>query len=156
MIWVPNYRPYDIVPVVSSTSAVTRHFVDGQNSTDEHGAGDMDTEALERNWNLYLAAYGNIADDERERLLEQSVADDMQFTNPGGQGQSRTGLIAHIQSFQRSMPGTYFNTQKLLVHHGELLAIWTMHKPDGIKAATGYNFVRPDSDGRFAYMAGFF
>lgn len=116
----------------------------------------MDTETLERNWHSYLAAYGAIADDERERLLVESVSDEMVFTNPGGQGERRTGLIAHIQNFQKSMPGTSFSTEKLFVHHGELLAIWTMHKPDGTKVATGYNFVRPDQDGRFAYMAGFF
>jgi hypothetical protein len=116
----------------------------------------MNTETLERNWRSYLAAYGTVADDERERLLVESVSDDMVFTNPGGQGERRTGLIAHIQNFQKSMPGTYFSTEKLFVHHGELLAIWAMHKSDGTKVATGYNFVRPDQDGRFAYMAGFF
>ncbi|TCP90363.1 SnoaL-like protein [Rhizobium sp. PP-CC-2G-626] len=116
----------------------------------------MDNQTLERSWNSYLAAYGSITDDERERLLEQSVSDDLVFTNPGGQGEHRAGLVAHIQNFQRTMPGTYFSTEKTFVHHGELLAIWAMHKPDGTKVATGYNFVRTGDDGRFVYMAGFF
>jgi hypothetical protein len=116
----------------------------------------MDTVNLEANWEAYLKAYGAVADDERERLLAQSVTDGVVFTNPGGEGQRREGLIAHIQNFQASMPGTYFSTERVFVHHGEVLAIWAMHKPDGTKAATGYNFVRPGNDGRFAYMAGFF
>ncbi|MBY3246269.1 nuclear transport factor 2 family protein [Rhizobium laguerreae] len=111
---------------------------------------------LERNWNIYLSSYSDISDSERERLLQESVSDDLVFTNPGGQGEHRTGLIAHIQNFQKKMSGYYFSTEKVFVHHGELLAIWTMHKPDGSKVATGYNFVRPGADGRFAYMAGFF
>ncbi len=116
----------------------------------------MSPETLKNNWKAYLAAYGSIDADERERLLQQSVADDIVFTNPGGRGERRTGLIAHIQDFQKKLPGTYFETEKIFIHHGELLTIWTMHKPDGMKVATGYNFVRPDGTGRFVYMAGFF
>lgn len=108
----------------------------------------MDTQTLEQNWTAYLAAYSDIADDERKQLLEHSVSDDMVFTNPSGQGETRAGLIAHIENFQKMMPGTYFSTEKVFVHHDELLAIWAMHKPDGTKAATGYNFVRPDNEGR--------
>lgn len=116
----------------------------------------VDAETLKNNWEAYLAAYGNIDADEREQLLLQSVADDIVFTNPAGRGERRTGLAAHIQDFQKKMPGTYFETEKIFIHHGELLTIWTMHKPDGVKAATGYNFIRPDVTGRFVYMAGFF
>ncbi|MBY2907707.1 nuclear transport factor 2 family protein [Rhizobium leguminosarum] len=116
----------------------------------------MNNETLRRNWNAYLAAYANVVDDERERLLQESVSDDVVFTNPGGQGEHRKGLTDHIQKFQKTMPGCYFSTEKNFVHHGELLAIWAMHKPDGTKVATGYNFVRPGTDGRFVYMAGFF
>jgi hypothetical protein len=117
---------------------------------------DTATDTLKQHWNAYAAAYGATAEDERERLLEESVSDDVIFTNPGGEGKSRTGLSAHIANLQKSMPGAYFSTDRLLVHHGELLAIWSMHKQDGTKVATGYNFVRPGQDGRFAYMAGFF
>ncbi|MBY3416318.1 nuclear transport factor 2 family protein [Rhizobium laguerreae] len=116
----------------------------------------VSTDILKRNWNAYLAAYGDIDPFERERLIEQSVADAVVFTNPGSEGSRRTGLIAHIEDFQTKMNGCYFETEKIFVHHGELLAAWTMHKPDGTKVATGYNFVRPDADGRFVYMAGFF
>jgi hypothetical protein len=116
----------------------------------------MTTNKLEQQWTSYLAAYGPVSADERERLLLSSVADDVEFTNPGGEGRSRAGLIAHIEDFQQKMPGTYFSTEKVFVHHGELLAIWMMHKKDGAKVATGYNFVRPDDQGLFVYMAGFF
>ena len=116
----------------------------------------MATDTLEQRWNSYLAAYGPVATDERERLLMQSVADDVVFTNPGGEGHTRAGMIAHIMDFQRKLPGTYFKTEKVYVHHGELLAVWAMYKKDDTKVATGYNFVRPDDSGRFSYMAGFF
>ncbi|RWE85064.1 MAG: nuclear transport factor 2 family protein [Mesorhizobium sp.] len=116
----------------------------------------MAIDSLERRWDAYLAAYGPIAAAERERLLKQSVSDDVVFTNPGGEGKTRNGLIAHIEDFQKKMPGTFFKTDKVFVHHGELLAIWSMYKSDDTKVATGYNFVRPNKDYRFSYMAGFF
>ena len=117
----------------------------------------MTTDVLRHHWACYLAAYGSVAADERERLLQQSVADDVVFTNPGGEGKTRAELISHIEDFQKKMPGAYFKTDKLLVHHGEMLAMWTMHKKDDdAPVATGYNFVRPDAEGRFRYMAGFF
>jgi hypothetical protein len=60
-----------------------------------------------------MAAFGAIAEDERERLLEGSVSEDVIFTNPGGDGKSRVGLIAHIEKLQKANPGAYFSTEKL-------------------------------------------
>ena len=117
---------------------------------------DSVTEPLAQHWNAYAAAYSATSEEERERLLEQSVSENVVFTNPGGEGKSRAAMSAHIANFQKTMPGVYFSTDKTFVHHGELLAIWSLHKPDGAKLATGYNFVRPGLDGRFEYMAGFF
>ena len=117
---------------------------------------DTASDTLEQHWKSYMAAFGATAEDERERLLKQSVSEDVVFTNPGGEGKSRAGLSAHIGNFQKSMPGARFSTEKILVHHGELLAIWSLYKQDGAKVATGYNYVRPGEDGKFDYMAGFF
>jgi hypothetical protein len=116
----------------------------------------MNDDTLQQHWGSYFAAYAAVDRDERQRLLEQSVSEDVVFTNPGGEGRGRASLNGHIEGFQQKMPGVYFSTDKLHVHHGELLAVWTMHKPDGTAIATGYNFVRPNVDGLFCYMGGFF
>lgn len=116
----------------------------------------MTNDALAIQWNAYLLAFGPVEDAERDRLLEQSVSEDVVFTNPGGDGETRLGLTAHIEDFRRKMPGMYFGTDKLFLHHNEVLAVWSMYKADHTKVATGYNFVRLDAAGRFSYMAGFF
>ncbi len=110
----------------------------------------------EQLWNAYVDAFGAVGADERKRLLEQSVGDDVVFTNPGAEGKTREGLISHIEDFRKKMPGCSFKTDRLLNHHGESLAMWSMYKEDGAKIATGYNFLRCGADGRFSYMAGFF
>jgi hypothetical protein len=116
----------------------------------------MNTESLEQRWNEYMTAFSTTAEDERIRLLDRSVSNDVVFTNPGGEGKSRADLNAHIEGFQKGNPGAYFTTDKIYLQPGRLLAIWSLHKTDGTKVATGYNFVTPDQDGRFGYMAGFF
>lgn len=116
----------------------------------------MTTRNMEEHWNSYMATFGPVTNEEREQLLEDSVSGAVVFTNPGGEGKTRAGLIAHIEDFRKKMPTMRFSTDRVLLHHGELLAVWSMYKDDGDKVATGYNFVRADPDGRFSYMAGFF
>ena len=116
----------------------------------------MTKEVIEAQWNAYFSAFGTVADEERDRLLEQCVSEDLVFTNPGGSGKTRLGLTAHIEDFRRKMPGMYFGTDKLFFQEKQFLAIWSMYKPDQTKVATGYNFVTLDDDGKFNYMAGFF
>ena len=116
----------------------------------------MAIETPEKLWTAYLKAYGPISAEERKRLLTQSVADGVVFTNPAGEGTTRDGLITHIEGFQKQSPGAYFTTDKVYARRGELLAIWSMHKAGRTKVATGYNFVRFADDGRLEYMAGFF
>jgi hypothetical protein len=116
----------------------------------------MTTNVHEQHWNAYMAAFGPVETDERARLLKLSVGDDVVFTNPGGEGKTREGLIKHIEDLRNKMPGCFFKTDRVINHHGECLAVWSMYKQDGAKVATGYNFVQSGADGRFSYMAGFF
>ena len=116
----------------------------------------MTANTQEQLWNAYMDAFGAAEADERARLLAQSVSDDVVFTNPGGEGKTRGGLSKHIEDFRNKMPGCHFKTDRLISHHGECLAVWSMYKADGAKVATGYNFVQFAADGRFSYMAGFF
>jgi hypothetical protein len=117
----------------------------------EHSA-----DVLTANWKAYADAYAATDEQERNALLQACVSDDVEFTNPGGEGRGRATLSAHIAKVQQSMHGAYFRTEKTYVHHGELLAVWALCKQDDTKIAAGYNFVRPGADGRFDYMAGFF
>ena len=116
----------------------------------------MTTYSPQEQWNAYMEAFGPVAPEARDRLLLQSVSDDIIFTNPGGNGKTRAGLSAHMADFCAKMPEMYFRTDQVFSHSGELLAVWSMYKSDHSKVATGYNFVRLDEEGRFSYMAGFF
>ena len=56
----------------------------------------------------------------------------------------------------KANPGASFRTDKLFPQGDRLLAIGSMYKENGIKVATGYHFMTPNSDGLFNYMAASF
>ncbi len=116
----------------------------------------MTDSSTETRWRDYLAAYGPVTSEERDRLLAGSVAEGVRFSNPKGSGETRQGLIRHIEQFRAQAPGAYFETEKLHSREGEFLAIWSMYNGQGGKVASGYNYVRLAADGHFDYMAGFF
>jgi hypothetical protein len=116
----------------------------------------MTIDALQQLWKAYLDAYSDIAVAERERLLRQSVTDDIVFTSPTGEGQGFGNLLAHIAQFQKQFPGAYFKCNKLFSHHGQLLSEWTMFNKDGSDLRTAHTFARLDAQGRLAHLAGFF
>jgi hypothetical protein len=116
----------------------------------------MNTDTIEQLFKSYLDAYADIAPAERERLLRQSVSDDVGFTNPTGDGKGFSNLIEHIEGFQKRAPGAYFKSNKLLAHHGELLAEWALFKKDGSEFTTGHTYGRLNEQGRLTHLAGFF
>ena len=116
----------------------------------------MTIEALQQIWKAYLNAYGEVAADERERLLRQSVTDDVVFTGPNEDDQGFGKLVEHIGQVQKKSPGARFESNKLLTQHGQLLSEWTLYKKDGAKIATGHKYARFNEQGRLTHLAGFF
>ena len=116
----------------------------------------MEITPLQQLWKAYLDAYSEMATDERERLLRQSVTDDVVSTNPTGEVQGLANLMEHIRQFQQKSPGAYFNSNTLLAHHGQLLSEWTMFKKDGAKITTAHTYARLNGQGRITHLTGFF
>ena len=56
-------------------------------------------------WNMYQSAWETIALDERPRLLEESVAPDILYTDPTSQTHGLDELVEHIGQFQSQFSG---------------------------------------------------
>lgn len=56
----------------------------------------MTIDPLQQISKAYLNAYGDVATAERERLLRQSVTDDVVFTGPNEDDQGFGKLVEHI------------------------------------------------------------
>ena len=116
---------------------------------------DMTLETLQQIWKTYQDAWADIAVDERERLLRQSVTDDVIFTAPPYEGQGLGNLVKHMEQFQEQVPGAHFKSNKLLTQHGQLLSEWTMYNKDGSELLTSHSYARFNEQGRLTHLAGF-
>jgi hypothetical protein len=115
----------------------------------------MNKETLEKLWKSYLDVYADIPADERERLLRQSVTDDVVSTNPDGEIQGIGNLAEHIEQFQKKSPGAYLKSNKVLTNHNQLLSEWTICGKDGSEIATGHAYARFNGQGRLTHLTGF-
>lgn len=116
----------------------------------------MNDEARLKTWNTYQAAWAPMAEGERRRLLEQSVADDCVYTDPGSQVAGREALIARIGLTQLRFPGAHFRNDSFLEHHEQGLFRWTMYDGSGRVFVKGESFGRFGEDGRLVQATGFF
>lgn len=66
----------------------------------------MSADNVQQTYNSYLGAYSDIAPTERERLLRQSVTDDVISINPEGESHGIGDLVKHIEQFQKQKPGS--------------------------------------------------
>jgi hypothetical protein len=107
-------------------------------------------------WTAYQAAWGPVADDVRQHLLDESVGDDILYTDPTSQVQGRRALTARIAMTQQTFAGAYFKNDSFLAHHDQGLFHWTMFDRDGRPFVTGTSFARFGPDGRLAQATGFF
>lgn len=116
----------------------------------------MTKDVVEQVWKTYLEAYGNVSVEDRKRLIEESVSDDVVSENPGDEAHGIEALIAHIEKFQQRLPGSYFKLDKLKFHHGQALAEWTLYKADGDPVTTAHTYGILNEQGRLRKLIGFF
>ena len=116
----------------------------------------MTKDAVEVIWKSYLEAYGDVAPEERKRLLRQSVSEDVVSSNPGEELSGFEGLVEHVEQFQQRLPGAYFKLDKLMFHHEQVLVEWTLHKSDGTALRTAHTYGRFGEQGLLSQLTGFF
>jgi hypothetical protein len=116
----------------------------------------MTKDAVEQVWNSYLEAYGNVSVEDRQRLLTSSVSNDVLSTNPGDETQGLEDLLAHVEQFQKRLPGSYFKINSLKFHHDQTLTEWTLYKADGTAVTTAHTYGAFNDQGRLKKLIGFF
>ena len=117
----------------------------------------MTTEALKQRMSSYQSAYApDVPLAERDRLVRQSVSDDVAFFTPMTDGRRIDNLIEHVGRFQHINPGKYFTSGDLVAHHGQLLSEWTLHDKDGAAVSSGHTYARFNENGRLTHLIGFF
>lgn len=98
-------------------------------------------------YDLYLAAWSAVPDEERARILHECLSESVVFSHPQ---QIRYGcgeVIDHLEGFQKRCPGGSFRMNNMVgwANHG--LAEWQLIDGDGNAGFSGYDVVTFDDEG---------
>lgn len=110
---------------------------------------------FDEKWAAYASTWSqtNVA---RAAALANLVAEDVTYTDPNSDIVGRDAFSAHMEQFQRNVPGAYFEIIDIKGHHGTTLAQWRLCGQDGSEMMRGTSFAALTEDGKFASFAGFF
>jgi hypothetical protein len=105
----------------------------------------------------YCEAWNVAEDTERRRLLGQSCADAVTYTDPKTDLAGRDALAAHIARVQAARPGSRIaRTSRVDLHHGRLRFAWRLADSAGQTVVEGVDFCELAADGRLLRIVGFF
>jgi SnoaL-like domain len=95
----------------------------------------------------YLAAWSAVPDEERERLLRGSVAEDVLFSNPQQVRHGIGEVVEHLEAFQKRSPGGSFQMNNMIGWADHGLAEWQLFDGEGKAGFSGYDVVAFDQRG---------
>ena len=107
-------------------------------------------------WERYVDSWRAESSLEKRRLLAGVVSSACVYRDPLTEAEGWDALIAHMEAFQRQIPGAYFVTQSFMTHHGRSVAHWHMLGPAGNKLGEGTSFGEYGANGELTGMTGFF
>jgi hypothetical protein len=105
----------------------------------------------------YGAAWMDVSEAERRRLLEFAWSEAGLYQDPTAEVAGREALIRHIAVFQERSPNSKLSlTSGAQHHHGQIHFTWAIVGPDGTTILEGRDFGELDRDGRLCRIVGFF
>ena len=90
-------------------------------------------------YDLYLSAWSAVTDAERERMLRESVSENIVFTNPQQTRRSIDGVIQHLEGFQVRSPGGSLRMKNMFGWGDFGLAEWQLVDAQGAVGFSGYD-----------------
>jgi len=101
-----------------------------------------------KTYETYLSAWSAIPDHERAKLLRETLADGIVFTNPAQTRRGLADVAEHLQAFQRRSPGGSFRMNEMLGWENHGLATWQFVDAQAHPGFWGYDVVAYDEQGR--------
>jgi hypothetical protein len=105
----------------------------------------------------YVAAWRELDDEKRRRLLAQVWADDGTYTDPMQHVEGREAVNRMIATYQQRRPGTQVvQTSGVDHYHDKLRFTWALLDAGGAALIEGIDFGELAEDGRLRRIVGFF
>jgi hypothetical protein len=95
-------------------------------------------------YEIYLSAWSAVPDDERLRLLHESVTEGVVFKNPMKTRAGIADVIEHLEGFQVRSPGGSFRLNAMLGWEDNAMATWQFVDAEGNGGFTGYDILAFD------------
>jgi hypothetical protein len=106
---------------------------------------------------VYGAAWNELDDAGRRKLLEESWAESGVYCDPMGRADGRDALVSHIAGFQAQFPGARIEaTSGADEHDGYFRFAWSMVDGEGNTTLEGFDVGHRADDGRIDLIVGFF
>jgi hypothetical protein len=110
-------------------------------------AGQMSDPRV-KTYETYLLAWSQIPDEERTRLLRESLSESIVLTHPMGTRRGLADVAGHLQGFQQRSPGGSFRLNEMLGWERHGIATWQLVDAQGQAGFWGYDVVAYDDRGR--------
>lgn len=117
----------------------------------------MSAEKIQEIVKIYVAAWRERDEEQRQRLLEQAWADDGLYSDPIQQVVGREALNRMIALYQQRRPDTQVvQTSGVDHHHDKVRFAWALLDAEGMVLIEGIDFGEVAVDGRLQSIVGFF
>ncbi len=101
-----------------------------------------------KTYETYLAAWSAVPDNERAKLLRESLSEDIVFTNSTQTRRGLADVAVHLQAFQQRSPGGSFRLNEMLGWENHGIATWQLVDAQGQPGFWGYDVLAYDGQGR--------
>lgn len=115
----------------------------------------MDKKQLRQAYERYLVAWSAVPQAQRIRILEDTLAPDIQYHDAMTKGAGIAHLANHLAAFQERRASYSFTLGSLLTFGDEALATWEMRDPAGAIVVRGYDVLHFDANGKISAITGF-
>ncbi len=105
------------------------------------------SDARVQTYDLYLAAWSAVPDVERARMLRDSLAGQVVFTNPQQTRRGLADVARHLKDFQARSPGDSFRLNNMVGWGPHALAEWQWVDAKGDPGVSGYDVLAFDEHG---------
>lgn len=95
------------------------------------------SDARVKTYETYLSAWSEIPDEERARLLRESLSESIVFTNPIRTRRGLADVAEHLQGFQQRSPGGSFRLNEMLGWERHGIATWQLVDAQGAGGLLG-------------------
>lgn len=107
-------------------------------------------------WETYTASWKAGTKAEKERLFQQSLAQECVYRDPLAVAAGWEEISTYMLDFHQMVPGGHFVTREFKSHNNRSISQWDMCAGDGSVVGVGISYGEYNDQGKLTAMTGFY